>query len=638
MKNIKNTIAILLGSFLVIAILPTANLFAADWESYTASKIVTSSQGNNALNAPVIENIPATVDASTYVISGITLPNAKVTAMGGPYDLPPVNADSSGNFKIEIALTQNQVNQYMIKVESGGSFSPNVTVYIVEAPTSTSSSATTNTTTGGGGGTAVTPSTTTSNNSTSGSSSTSSADVIGTTSATSTATTTTTTKPAPVVIVKTFKDVKKTDWFYNNIDKLRKNGIISGYKNGNFGPGDPVTRGQMMKITCNAAGLNTASFNRTLAFSDVKDDSPFLRCIHAASQKGWVSGYADGKFGVDDKVTRAQAAKIIVNAFELDLVKPTTTTFPDVKVSDWFYPYVETLVYHKILTGYADGTFKPNQILNRAEISKITIKTAENSTIGIASGLSDIALDKNDCEVIAKISSTDEASLAKSLSEQETLSSLIANFKDTYDAAKEISIANDVQTKLKEGKILTMKDQAFVNMANAKKEYEILLTKAKSAKKEYDAINKKATETTTKQTPAQKTINKNLANKLTKMTHLNNAANFYDTEEDIVNFLNVIPVEQISKSNEYKNESEKALGKWWGFEEDALKRYKEYLQAEKIYLELWVNAQGKKTDISSMKKYLKSLDDHLVRTKRRVNKSGKSAIEGAKKQCSSILE
>ncbi len=623
MLKYKNTIATLFGAVFIIILLHAASVSATDWQSFTESKIVTSPQGSNALNAPIIENIPSKVDADTYVISGITLPNAKVTAMGGPYDLPPTTADSSGNFRIEVALIQNQVNQYMVKVESSGKFAPDVTVYIVEGVNEKKVEKTTTsikeTTLLGPKGKAFAEDRT--------------YDyqvwnqpVLEK-------------KSIPKKVLKQpivkFSDVSEKAWFYKPINKLRKRGVISGYKNGKFGPGDPVTRGQMMKIACNATGLNIKSFNRTLAFSDIKDDNPFLRCIHAASQKGWVGGYANGTFGVDDKVTRGQAAKIIVNAFELDLIKPTKLSFPDVKVSDWFYPYVETLSYHKILTGYGDGTFKPGKILNRAEISKIIIKTAENSNVGITAGFSSVELGKDDCKVIAKISNLDEAALAKSLSEQETLSSLIANFQDTYDAAKEISVANDIQAKIKQGLALTMKDQAFVNMANSKKEYEILLTKAKAAKKEYDAINKKATTAVNKQTPAQKDINKNLANKLTKMTHLGNTVNFYKTEQEIISFLDVIPVEQQVKTNEYTNEADKALGKWWDLEESALKRYKEYLQAEKVYLELWVNAQDKKTDISSMKKYLKDLDDHLVRTKRRVNKSGKSAIEGAKKQCAS---
>ena len=604
MKKIKNITAILLISFLIIILLPTANAFAVDTQSYTSSTVIKSEKGNNALNAPTIESMPATVNAFTYVIKGITYPNAKVTIMGGPYDLAPFNADSNGNFALEVALLQDKVNRYIVKVESDKKFSPSVTIYIVES--------------GAGKTVKAVPVETVETE-------------TETPTTTTTSTTSTTTSTSKVITVQSFTDVKKTDWFHDHIDKLRKRGVISGYTNGNFGPSDPITRGQMMKITCNATGLNMTSFKKTLAFSDVKNDNPFLKCIHAANQKGWINGYANGNFGVNDKVTRAQASKIIVNAFELDLYTPAKPTFPDVKATEWFYPYVETLVHHKILSGYPNGTFKPGNILNRAEISKITIKAAENSAVGVSAGFSSVALNKDDCKVIAKISSVDEASLAKSLSDQETLSSLIANFKDTYDAAKEISIASDIQLKIKEGKTLTMQNQAFVNMANAKKEYEILLKKAKDAQAAYNAIVKKAIASSTTLTPEQKAINKTLASKLTKMTQLNSTASSTSTETEIVNFLDIIPVTQIAATNEYKNESEKALGKWWGFEEDALKRYKEYLQAEKVYVTLWL--KSKTTNNSSFQKYLADLDRQVARVKKRVNKSGKTAIEGAKKQC-----
>lgn len=636
MKKFKNTIAVLFGSFLLIIILPIADAFTSDWESYTASKIVTgtASSENETLSAPTIDSIPATVDASTYTISGKTSPNAKITAMGGPYDLLPVDADNSGNFKIEVALSQNQVNQYVIKAELSSKFSPDVTVYIVEGSGSTGAA-----NTGSSGNTNNTTVNITSYGNTTGSSGTSSSNLTdaATTAATSGNTgssggSSATTATKTTTQIQSFKDTKKTDWFHDHVDKLREHGVISGYANGNFGPQDPVTRGQMMKIACKTTGLATDSFKKTSAFPDVDDKNPFLNCIHAATQQGWVSGYDNGKFGSDDKVTRAQAAKIIVKAFELDLIKPDKAAFPDVKTTDWFYPYVETLVYHKILNGYPDGTFKPDKILNRAEISKITVKAAENSAVGITAGFSDVIFSESDCRVIAKISSEDETSLAQSLSDQETLSSLVSNFQDTYDAAKEITINSDLNTKITEGKMLTIKEQALANMANAKKNYESLNAIAKNAKTEYDDLKKKETSADQSQSVSNDEDNKKLAVKLAKITQLNNTAALNDTEKDITDFLANVPKAAQTTKATYKSEASKAMDKWWAAEESALKAYKEYLQMESVYMELWIKEGGKKAD-SNSKQYLKNLEDHLTRVKRRVNKSGESAIEGAKKQC-----
>lgn len=49
----------------------------------------------------------------------------------------------------------------------------------------------------------------------------------------------------------------------------------------------------------------------------------------------------------------------------------TTTKFTDVQPTDWFAPYVSTMVQQGILTGYPDGTFRPSQGVNRAELAKI---------------------------------------------------------------------------------------------------------------------------------------------------------------------------------------------------------------------------------------------------------------------------
>lgn len=109
-------------------------------------------------------------------------------------------------------------------------------------------------------------------------------------------------------------------------------------------------------------------------FIDVDESNPFLPYIVAAKQKGWISGHDDGTFRSGDAVTREQAAKIIVGAFGFASVTPSTQTFSDVPRDTWSYSDVETLVHLGIINGYPDRTFKPGNILNRAEISVMAVK------------------------------------------------------------------------------------------------------------------------------------------------------------------------------------------------------------------------------------------------------------------------
>lgn len=99
------------------------------------------------------------------------------------------------------------------------------------------------------------------------------------------------------------------------------------------------------------------------------------------AEKDIVNGYSDGTFRPDDPITRAEVAKIIVFALELDTDNISTVSFSDVSTDFWAYSYIESCVQHGILTGYTDGTFLPNQFITREEIMMVLyrVTTYESS-------------------------------------------------------------------------------------------------------------------------------------------------------------------------------------------------------------------------------------------------------------------
>src|SRR5207249_3360153 len=94
--------------------------------------------------------------------------------------------------------------------------------------------------------------------------------------------------------------------------------------------------------------------------------------IEAAYSRGLIDGYRDGTFRPYDYVTRAQVAKIVVQAAGLSLIHPATPSFSDVPVGSTFYDYIETARASSILSGYPDGTFRPDAQATRGQICKIT--------------------------------------------------------------------------------------------------------------------------------------------------------------------------------------------------------------------------------------------------------------------------
>ena len=96
-------------------------------------------------------------------------------------------------------------------------------------------------------------------------------------------------------------------------------------------------------------------------FSDVCPDYWAYTFIEFLAQQGIVSGYADGTFRPNSTATRAQLAKMIVVARGWPVVTPPTPSFSDVPASNPFYGYIETAKAHGVICGYADGTLPPEQ-------------------------------------------------------------------------------------------------------------------------------------------------------------------------------------------------------------------------------------------------------------------------------------
>ncbi|MEP6775818.1 MAG: S-layer homology domain-containing protein, partial [Chloroflexota bacterium] len=174
-----------------------------------------------------------------------------------------------------------------------------------------------------------------------------------------------------------FTDLPDTYWAYGYVNYLYCHGAITGYSDGTFRPNNTSTRGQFTKILVLSFGW-TPYAPALPTFSDVLPASTFYPYVESAVQHGVISGYSDGTFRPGNDVSRAQAAKILVLGKAWPLLSPPNPTFTDVLPGDWAYSYVETAVQHAIVTGYSDGTFRPAISVTRAQLSKMTALSAQS--------------------------------------------------------------------------------------------------------------------------------------------------------------------------------------------------------------------------------------------------------------------
>lgn len=119
--------------------------------------------------------------------------------------------------------------------------------------------------------------------------------------------------------------------------------------------------------------LFTFSFAAQAAsFPDIK--SPILlEAVNYLNEKGIIKGYPDGTFKPDQVINRAEALKIIFESRGIAVENDTNSGFPDVDSNLWFAIYVTSAKKLGLIQGYADGTYKPTQFVNKAEFIKIAM-------------------------------------------------------------------------------------------------------------------------------------------------------------------------------------------------------------------------------------------------------------------------
>lgn len=112
------------------------------------------------------------------------------------------------------------------------------------------------------------------------------------------------------------------------------------------------------------------------AFTDV--DGETASAVFRLSTLGIIDGYPDGTFRPGNGITRAEFAKIAVMALglekALDFYADAPVFFSDVKAGDWYYKYVAAAVEHGILKGYPVGAFKPNVPILETEAITILLR------------------------------------------------------------------------------------------------------------------------------------------------------------------------------------------------------------------------------------------------------------------------
>ncbi len=139
---------------------------------------------------------------------------------------------------------------------------------------------------------------------------------------------------------------------------------LVGYPDGTVHPSSSITRAEATTLFFRLLKEDKRQKNLcdTNPFSDV-DDEWFSSAVSTLTKIGILSGYEDGSFRPNQPITRAEMAKIIAKFADLT---DTQKTFTDIK-GHWAQSYIELAAGNGWINGYEDGSFRPQSKITRAE-------------------------------------------------------------------------------------------------------------------------------------------------------------------------------------------------------------------------------------------------------------------------------
>ena len=141
---------------------------------------------------------------------------------------------------------------------------------------------------------------------------------------------------------------------------------LKGYTDGCFRPKKEITRAEAAVIIAKFIDTDDLTNIRSINFPDVTDKHWAKEAIDLVTRAGLFKGYPDGSFKPDETIKRGEFAAVIFNLLELEDSEGLANNFNDLN-NHWAKNYILKLASLKYISGYSDGTFKPENKIKRDE-------------------------------------------------------------------------------------------------------------------------------------------------------------------------------------------------------------------------------------------------------------------------------
>ena len=391
-----------------------------------------------AIAPPTLDPVKSPFDGTKQVINGTTMPGARVTVTGGPYQIPPVTVGNDGRFSVTLSLSQNNTNIFQVWVADDEDVSDQITITIVESEAQAAAHAAS---TGQDLSAPEAPVVEAVNQTVD----TYYYDIKGDAEPGTRIFVTGSDEVEAVVatsgrfVAKVRLEQNKKNTFYleakdsddnvspktlftitergetneeedvrvvidettgeqsfvvevadpfsdiaghpkqNYVEALRLQGVLHGYPDGTVRPDSFVNRAELLKMAMLSFQLNVLNEASNSPFIDVPRFTWFARFVETGKEEGVISGYPDGSFRPEQTVNRAEALKIILESAgtPYNEFPEAEYLFSDVRenaVNNWYYPYVYFLRQNHIISAHSDGTIRLNDSMTRGDLAEIIVK------------------------------------------------------------------------------------------------------------------------------------------------------------------------------------------------------------------------------------------------------------------------
>jgi len=168
----------------------------------------------------------------------------------------------------------------------------------------------------------------------------------------------------------------KSHWAGATVHIFVKLGIVNGYEDGSFQPNASITRAEFATIIAKVFDLSAMGDKNKL--SDVSDHWASAS-IAALTESGIISGYEDGTFKPNKEISRAEIISIISKIIDLKAVNTASApAFTDIDGA-WNKEQIKQAAVAGIINGAGNGQFAPNKPSSRAEALTIILHTLQTN-------------------------------------------------------------------------------------------------------------------------------------------------------------------------------------------------------------------------------------------------------------------